>query len=370
MRAHAILTTIGLFAGLAALGWLQPDTAAGATFLVVICIVVVNAFGFMFSHASPLKTKRHRKLPVVWPIILALGASDPASAGVTPSPDTTVQPLKTRFSDHQTTGMSGTCFFTRGPRKGQTQATTAVPLGSRCTDTHGSIGSTIFDALSFERIPHRGVTLAPRSATEADALELQPARAFVKASEIPPPSIGAYGIVAFRAMPTTANRERLRRACQSFVAFLPREEALPAWVGLNDLMLTIWPLALPLAKEARTDNCDFALDHYDLFGGLSAIRDAEHQGASLDGRGPFLIGWSPSSTRGVPDKLVLIVDMSGFESQNSFDDAFQFWQVKVVQDPALWRTGFSGERLRLSLRDFVDRYGGDILDAIKLVTNK
>ncbi|HJS87290.1 MAG TPA: hypothetical protein VJ779_17690, partial [Acetobacteraceae bacterium] len=84
------------------------------------------------------------------------------------------------------------------------------------------------------------------------------------------------------------------------------------------------------------------------------------------GRGPFLIGWSPSNMRGVPDAIVLIVDMSDFESQQSFDEAFLFWQRKIVEDPQLWRSGFSLERVRLAVRDFVDHYGKSIEAAIKI----
>jgi hypothetical protein len=196
---------------------------------------------------------------------------------------------------------------------------------------------------------------------------LQPVRAYLRADAIPPPAIGAYGVVAFRAKPTSANRERLLKVCDSFVAFLPRQETLPRSVSLSDQLVTIWPLEDPASKQAAADKCDFVVDNYDLYGGLSAVRDAERQGAKLDGRGPFLIGWSPSNARGVPNKVVLIVDMSSFESQDSFDNAFLFWQKKIVQNPALWRTGFSIEGVRLAMRDFVDHYGGNILDAIKLV---
>ena len=38
---------------------------------------------------------------------------------------------------------------------------------------------------------------------------LAPARSYLRAADIPPPSIGAYGVVALRAKPTSANRQRL-----------------------------------------------------------------------------------------------------------------------------------------------------------------
>ena len=63
----------------------------------------------------------------------------------------------------------------------------------------------------------------------------------------------------------------------------------------------------------------------------------------------------------MPDKLVLVVDLSSFESQDSVDSAFLFWQQKIVQDPMLRRLGFSVEGIRLAIRDFVDRYGQDVM---------
>ena len=97
------------------------------------------------------------------------------------------------------------------------------------------------------------------------------------------------------------------------------------------------------------------------------MQDASRQGASFSGRGPYLIGWSPSNSRGVKDKLVLIIDMSGADNQASFDHYFLFWKEKVIEDPALWQHGFTIEKLKDALRDFADTHGQQMLDAIKLV---
>jgi hypothetical protein len=200
--------------------------------------------------------------------------------------------------------------------------------------------------------------------------QLVPVRAYLRSSEIPPPSIGAYGVVAFRAKPTSASRSRLLMACAAFVASIPPQKSVPGTVRIRDEMLTIWPLDDPSSPNAAKDDCNFAIDHYDLYGGDSAIADAKNQGAELGADGPFLIGWSPSNSRGVPDKLVLVVDMSLYNSQDSFDHAFQFWKQKIVEDPSLWRTGFSIEAIRLAVRDFADHYGDTILTAAVSVWKK
>jgi hypothetical protein len=200
--------------------------------------------------------------------------------------------------------------------------------------------------------------------------QLVPVRAYLKGAEIPPPSIGAYGIVAFRARPTSASRSRLLMTCAAFVTAIPPQKSVPGSVHVGDEMLTIWPLDEPSSPNAARDDCNFAIDHYDLYAADSAIADAARQGAEFGAEGPFLIGWSPSNSRGVPDKLVLVVDMSLYDSQDSFDQAFQFWKEKIVEDPSLWRSGFSIETVRLAVRDFADHYGDTILKAAVSVWKK
>jgi hypothetical protein len=200
--------------------------------------------------------------------------------------------------------------------------------------------------------------------------KLVPVRAYLRSSEIPPPTVGAYGVVAFRAKPTPASRSRLLMTCTAFVASIEAQKSLPSTVAVSDQMLTIWPLDDPSSPNAEKDDCDFAIDHYDLYAADTAIADAETQGAKFGDDGPFLIGWSPSNTRGVPDKLVLVVDMSRYSSQDSFDHAFQFWKQEIVENPSLWRTGFSIEAIRLAARDFADHYGDTILKAAVSVWKK
>jgi hypothetical protein len=197
-------------------------------------------------------------------------------------------------------------------------------------------------------------------------LPLAPARAFMPAKDIPPPDVGAYGVVALKAKPTPVSRERLGIACQAFLASLPPQKSLPPSIPLAQQMITVWPIDNPQAIGPDDSNCNVLLEHYDLYGGLAAVQDAVLQGETLAGRGPFLIGWSPSNSRRVPNAVVLVIDMSAFDTQASFDEAFLFWQHKVVEDPALWRSGFWVEGVRLAVRDFVDHYGNDILKAIKI----
>ena len=206
----------------------------------------------------------------------------------------------------------------------------------------------------------------PEPVAAVHATPLVPARVYLKPADIPPPNVGAYGVFALRGLPTAASRDRLLMACASFVAYLTSQSGLSPSVKLQDQMLTVWPVDNPAASEVQANNCDYLLDHYALAAADSAISDAFLQHGDINGQGPFLIGWSPSDARGKPDKLVLVVNMSAYSTQDSFDHAFMFWKQKVVENPQLWRTGWSLDQYRLAIRDFADHYGSAILSAAHL----
>jgi len=105
-------------------------------------------------------------------------------------------------------------------------------------------------------------------------------------------------------------------------------------------MITVWPIDKPDAKQAKKDDCDYVIDHYDLNASEAAINDAQRQRAKFEGEGPYLVGWSPSKARGVADALVLVVDMSGDHNQGSIDDKFRFWKTKSLLEIALQEAFF------------------------------
>jgi hypothetical protein len=204
--------------------------------------------------------------------------------------------------------------------------------------------------------------------TVGKEISLTPVREYLRAKDIPPPEAGAYGIIVFQAKATPATHAKLTMVCNSFIAYFPRNET--SIVPITNRMITIWPLDEPDAAMAKADDCEFILQHYDLNASESTIDDAQMQNAKFDGEGPYLVGWSPSNSRGVPDKLVLVIDMSAANSQELIDHDFLLLKNKIIKDPALWRGGWSVEGIRVSLKEFSDQYGQSVLDAIKLVNAK
>jgi hypothetical protein len=206
----------------------------------------------------------------------------------------------------------------------------------------------------------------PTAAVAVDSDDLVPVRQFLRSSDIPPADVGAYGLLVLKSKATTANQEKLLMVCQSYIAHFAPSESIPDSVPMSDRMITIWPLMHPESASAKADDCQFAVKDYDLFASEKAINDAIHQKANFDGVGPFLVGWSPSSSRGKIDKIVLVVDLSKKDTQAGIDREFDFWKSKIVEDPSLWRHGWSIESIRQAIKDFSDQYGQDVVDSIKL----
>jgi hypothetical protein len=197
---------------------------------------------------------------------------------------------------------------------------------------------------------------------------LQPLRAYLSAKDIPPPDVGAYGLVVFRSRPTPANREKLMKVCLSFVAHF--DPSTKGTVAVGDQMWTVWPVDDPNAKAIKQDDCSYAIEHYDLIAAENAISDATLQHADFSGEGPFLVGWSPSKSRKIPDSVILVIDMSSDRTQEEIDHEFEFWKNEIVGDPEKWRGGFLAERIKDRLRKYADKYGPALLESIKFFGGK
>ena len=408
VKRHALLTVISLLLGSALVFWVEPNSTAGTTFLVALVVAIVNLFGVFCwperkppEAASPAARDRLSLwLSAAVVSLLLTPAGAPAQEAASPAPR-----IRSASDAQPIPRPAWVCRLTTGPRAGATQLLVLRPgmpqrSGQPCSDGRGSSGIVLM--LRHGEVappaPPRPVEHAARRPQNAETSPatgcgncatmmarpspppppppaqgfsagaapplLRPTRAYMRASDIPPRGVAAYGVVALRALPTPVTQSRLAMVCQSFLASLPRQDSLPRSVSLAEQMVTVWPLGDPSAPQARSEDCSYLTQHYDLFGGLSAIEDARSPDHPLTGRGPYLIGWSPSGMRGVKDAVVLVLDMSRYDSQESFDEVFQLWQQKIVENPDLWRKGFDVESLKLALRDFSDHYGNDILSGL------
>jgi hypothetical protein len=213
--------------------------------------------------------------------------------------------------------------------------------------------------------PH---TRSSRTVAKANgASGLVPVRALIEPAEVPPKGVGAYGVVAFTALPMQQEVERHRAVCEAFKAVLIDRARLPKDTPLSSQMITFWPVSNKNSPDALRLDCAHLVAEYDLKTGLDAINDADLRSEGLaQRRGPYLVAWSPAASRYSKDKVVLLFDLSGLESRQSFQEVFQAYRQKIVSDPKLWRRGFEIADVRRQLRDALDRYGEGILRLIKL----
>jgi hypothetical protein len=193
-----------------------------------------------------------------------------------------------------------------------------------------------------------------------------PTRIFAGPHQYPPQNFAAYGIVAFAATATKDDRRRYMNICEGYVSTLVAYNAIPA--PLNQQMVTVWPvdsddLAISghVYKKPANDACDEAVDHYGLVTAQTAIRDARNDNATLDGLGPFLLAWSPSLTKGQPGALVLVTDMSNVTTTEEAKQVFVQWGLDIEENPELWEKGWNLTKLKLIIRLWANKYGGQLL---------
>lgn len=208
-------------------------------------------------------------------------------------------------------------------------------------------------------------------ARESASRAVTASRLFAGPTQYPPEDFAAYGIVAFPSRATSHDRARHLMICEAYVGSLPHASALA--VAIEDQMATVWPLdADDMATELNgrgsrrpTAICDAAVDAYGLALAQQALHDGAAAGVDVSGPGPFLLAWSPPSDKGQADAVVLMVDLSGVTTAGQALELFQRWRTDIEGSPELWRTGWDLDDLRMTIRQWVDRFGPLIMAAFK-----
>ena len=209
-------------------------------------------------------------------------------------------------------------------------------------------------------LPSRPTTVLPsRPTTEREA-----SRLFAGPSQYPPTDFAAYGIIAFRSRAAPDDRKRYLMFCETNVALLPHtsEVLLPR----SRQMVTVWPIqsdnvASHLNRAPRREVCEPAIDNYGLVLATTALKDAGKTGADLNDQGPFLLAWSPSSQKGKDDALVLVANLSNVTTSEQAKLRLQRWKTDILLNPEIWERGWNLERVRITVREWADKFGPKIL---------
>lgn len=205
-----------------------------------------------------------------------------------------------------------------------------------------------------------------KSANGADSrLSVTATRIFAGPGQYPPAEFKAYGILAFPARATSATRARHIYICEAYLGRLPHtsEAAVPR----AQQMVTVWPVRdselagdlNAITQEAST--CAEAVDGYGLVTAQAAIKDAQAAGHALDGRGPYLLAWSPAHDKGKANVPVLVADLTNVSTAEGAQNMLNKWAQDIEKNPQLWNDGWDLEKIRLAIQLWVDRFGRDVL---------
>ncbi|MDX0760199.1 hypothetical protein GOD62_30530 [Sinorhizobium medicae] len=202
-------------------------------------------------------------------------------------------------------------------------------------------------------------TIAANS-TDSDRLAT---RIFAAPEEYPPTEYAAYGIIAFRSLPSPADKVRYHQICLAYYNTLP---ASPPQFPEKQQMVTVWPVTSAKASKKLNEPqpadkaCETALSDYNLPLGHKAIRAAKIQGKDVDGIGPYLLAWSPSEEYGTDKAVILVADFSNVDTYELAQRIMVAWVNDIESDPKIWEEEFTIERVRSKIKMLVDRYGAEI----------
>ncbi|MEY4354852.1 MAG: hypothetical protein RLZZ609_3093 [Cyanobacteriota bacterium] len=205
--------------------------------------------------------------------------------------------------------------------------------------------------------------------------KIKASRLFAAPGQYPPRQFSAYGIVAFQSLPVDKDEtNRYLSICRGFISAIPASSALlKQGIQYTEQMVTVWPLSMAtlantLNKPSNEDGttCPKAVRAIDLVTSRSAIKSASRdlRNATFDGRGPYVIAWSPAISLGKQRASVLVLDLSNVTTSAQSVEIFREWSDKIEQNPALWRKGWDMNGIRFALRLWADRWGPGILSFI------
>jgi outer membrane protein OmpA-like peptidoglycan-associated protein len=204
----------------------------------------------------------------------------------------------------------------------------------------------------------------PKSLETAQILA---SRLFAGPTQYPPNDFAAYGILVFKTRATSDDTSRYEMICNAYVAGLLHVTDVK--VPLKQQMVTVWPIesdsqAFRVNKMPRESLCSVAVRSYGLPTSLEAIGSARRSSVRFDDTGPFLLAWSPSETKGQPDALVLVSDLSDVTTSEQAKQIFFDWFSKIQQNPELWRRGWDIAKLKVQIRLWADKYGEKLLNVV------
>ena len=187
-----------------------------------------------------------------------------------------------------------------------------------------------------------------------------PSRDFLFEDALPDKGYGAYGYCLLTKRPDAHNRNRFIKVASAYLAVLEHTGEFGS-VPREKLMPTYWLLRTEASEIAFQDmqSAESLVDFYDYSRAkvlLSSI-------AKNDSEGPVLVAWQQPFEVGGDISAALVFDLSTF-SDDDMERAIQIWTSRIVKNPDFWNKGFKLVKFREEFRNFLQRYGEQVLAVI------
>lgn len=231
---------------------------------------------------------------------------------------------------------------------------------SGCKFPSGNAGSSASDNGSITG-PDYGITSVPDS-VKPGASESIPSRDFLFEGMLPEKGYGSYGYCLFTKRPDVHNRSRFIKVASAYLGVLEHTDEFSS-VPREKLMPTYWLLKTE-ASEIALQNMpspESLVDFYDY----SRAKVLLSRIAKNNSEGPVLVAWRQPFERGGDISTALVFDLSTF-SDDDMERSIQIWTSRIVKDPDLWNKGFKMVKFREEFRNFLQRYGEQVLAVVNI----
>ncbi len=188
-----------------------------------------------------------------------------------------------------------------------------------------------------------------------------PVRDVLFSNETPRVGYGAYGYLVFTKRPSKNEMQRYLKTCEAFIRNLEPVSKY-THTASTSLMVTYWLMEEhnPLIK--RSPQCELSVVLYD-YARAKVITSAV---SALNSKDPLLGAWNKPFEDVTEGEKALIPDLSDFSSED-LDRAFGIWMDRIARDLTVWHAGFDLVLAKEAFRNFLEKYGDNILRAISTV---
>ena len=188
-----------------------------------------------------------------------------------------------------------------------------------------------------------------------------PTRDILVSNQVAEEGYGAYGYLVFTKRPTDSLYNRYYAICDAYLNNLESSAEYGDYEK-SYLMPTYWLVTDTTSFNKNSRDCINWIDNYDY----ARAKTLASLVNKLNVEGPLLVAWGEAYEKVSEGEDALVLDLSNFADVD-LDRAFGIWMNQITKDPNIWNEGFNLVLVKENFRNFLEKYGEQIVDSIKTV---